>query len=401
MRIDSAGNVGIGAASILGYTIWNAKNMTGGSTTVGQINVGTIQSDCTANASMYMAQPSTAAASFTLPVLVYYNTYQSTFGAGSAVTSQIGFRAQASMIGATTNYAFQADNTAAVTSGKTAYGFYSAVNAATGGGTTYGFYAAGTADNYFAGNVGIGTNSTLDTKVRIGGAVVYPASGGSSFGLKVNGIAGAGGTSNAGCVISIATTEDAVATYSNVYSFYAQQGTVSGGSRLGTTNYFGFIVDSTPVNATNNYGFYSNISSAANRYNFYAAGTAPNYFGGNVTVGGGGTLGYGAGSGGTVTQATSKATAVTLNKSSGQITTHNAALAAGATVSFTWNNSMLTATDTVVTSMKTGYATFGAYSLEVENVSAGTATVVIRNNTGGSLSEAFTFSFSIIKGSTS
>jgi len=111
-------------------------------------------------------------------------------------------------------------------------------------------------------------------------------------------------------------------------------------------------------------------------------------------------LGYGAGSGGTVTQATSKATAVTLNKPSGQITTDNASLAAGATVSFTWNNSLFTATDTVVTSMKTGYGTFGSYSLEVENVSAGSATVVIKNNTGGSLSEAFTFSFAVIKGST-
>lgn len=47
-----------------------------------------------------------------------------------------------------------------------------------------------------------------------------------------------------------------------------------------------------------------------------------------------GGLGYGTGAGGTVTQATSKSTAVTLNKPCGQITMNNAALAAGATVSF-------------------------------------------------------------------
>ena len=34
-----------------------------------------------------------------------------------------------------------------------------------------------------------------------------------------------------------------------------------------------------------NYGFYSNLASAANVWNFYAAGTANNYFGGNVGIG--------------------------------------------------------------------------------------------------------------------
>lgn len=47
-----------------------------------------------------------------------------------------------------------------------------------------------------------------------------------------------------------------------------------------------------------------------------------------------GPLGYGIGAGGTVTQATSKSTAVTLNKPSGQITMHNARLGAGNTVAF-------------------------------------------------------------------
>lgn len=42
-----------------------------------------------------------------------------------------------------------------------------------------------------------------------------------------------------------------------------------------------------------------------------------------------GGIGYQAGSGGAVMQATSKGTSVTLNKPSGQITMNNAALAAG------------------------------------------------------------------------
>ena len=49
--------------------------------------------------------------------------------------------------------------------------------------------------------------------------------------------------------------------------------------------------------------------------------------------------------GGTVTQATNKSTAVTLNAESGQITMNNAALAAAAEVSFTVNNDKVAATD--------------------------------------------------------
>ena len=53
------------------------------------------------------------------------------------------------------------------------------------------------------------------------------------------------------------------------------------------------------------------------------------------------TLGYGTDAGGTVTQATSKSTAVTLNKPCGQITMNNAALAANTSVAFLFNNSLL------------------------------------------------------------
>jgi hypothetical protein len=51
------------------------------------------------------------------------------------------------------------------------------------------------------------------------------------------------------------------------------------------TNSYGFNVSSALTGATNNYGFYSNIAAAANRYNFYAAGTAQNYFAGVTGIG--------------------------------------------------------------------------------------------------------------------
>ena len=63
-------------------------------------------------------------------------------------------------------------------------------------------------------------------------------------------------------------------------SFY----TLGAGSSI--TNHYGFFADGSLGNATNTYGFYSGIVSGANRYNFYAAGTAANVFVGDTTLGG-------------------------------------------------------------------------------------------------------------------
>lgn len=117
---------------------------------------------------------------------------------------------------------------------------------------------------------------------------------------------------------------------------------------------------------------------------------------GNVLVTNAAGLGYGTGAGGTVTQATSKSTAVTLNKPAGRITTAADALAAGATVSFTLNNSLISATDVV---MVTPYG-FSSYTAVVGEVSAGTATIRLTNLSGGSLSQAVGINFAIIKGAT-
>ena len=67
-----------------------------------------------------------------------------------------------------------------------------------------------------------------------------------------------------------------------------------------------------------------------------------------------GVVGYGTGAGGTVTQATSKSTAVTLNTPTGQIIMNNAALAAGASVFFNFNNSVLLNGDVLVVASNFG-----------------------------------------------
>ena len=105
-------------------------------------------------------------------------------------------------------------------------------------------------------------------------------------------------------------------------------------------------------------------------------------------------LGYATNTGGTVTQNTSKSTGVSLSKLCGTITMNAAALAAGTIVSFTLTNTFIKATDVLILNHSSG-GTIGAYTLEA---SAGTsnATIYVRNNTAGSLSEAIVIRFAVI-----
>lgn len=122
---------------------------------------------------------------------------------------------------------------------------------------------------------------------------------------------------------------------------------------------------------------------------------------GNIVEKTGAVIGYGTGSGGTVTQATDKATSVTLNKPIGTITMNNAALAAGASVTFTVNNSIADISSVII--VNTNQTIVGAYSnYSVQNVCAGNGNFIVnvKNISAGSLSEALQLNFAVIKGVT-
>lgn len=104
-------------------------------------------------------------------------------------------------------------------------------------------------------------------------------------------------------------------------------------------------------------------------------------------------LGYGTGSGGTVTQATSRTTGVTLNKPTGAITLFTAAGSATATT-FTVTNSLISATDTVVLSVKSATNVYIAF---VTAVAAGSFNVTFWT-TGGTASDAPVINFALMKG---
>jgi hypothetical protein len=188
------------------------------------------------------------------------------------------------------------------------------------------------------------------------------------------------------------STQDAAFTLTNLYHFSALQGTITGGSRIAPTNQAGFFVDNSIIGATNNYGFVSQIPAGTGRWNLYMNGTAPNWFSGDVLVFGAGGLGYTTGSGGTVTQGTSRTAGVTINKTNGAITLFSAAGSA-TYQTFTVTNSTVVATDTIIINQKSGT---DKYITMITNVAAGSFQVTYAT-TGGTTTEQPVFNFAVIK----
>lgn len=126
---------------------------------------------------------------------------------------------------------------------------------------------------------------------------------------------------------------------------------------------------------------------------------------GPLTVfGGTGNIGYSAGTpadptGGTVTQATNRTTAVTLNRICGAITTNNASLAAEAAAAFTVNNSLVAIGDVVVVSQRSG-SDGGNTAVFVSATAAGSFQLKVANNNasaGTAETGAIIINFAVIK----
>lgn len=112
-----------------------------------------------------------------------------------------------------------------------------------------------------------------------------------------------------------------------------------------------------------------------------------------VTSSGTAGVGYATGAGGAVTQATSRTTGVTLDKTSGAITLFSAAGSATETT-FTVTNSTVAATDVIILNQKSGT---DLYDLMVTAVAAGSFNLTFRT-TGGTTTETPVFNFAVIKG---
>ena len=132
-----------------------------------------------------------------------------------------------------------------------------------------------------SGNVGIGGTAEAYSRLNLLGT--YPTSSNATQVVRLSGTIPSGTTASYRSFLSRPVTQATAFTLTNLIHFEADPQTLGAGSAV--TNQYGFSVADSLTGATNNYGFYSNIASGSNRYNFYAAGTAQNYFAGRTDVG--------------------------------------------------------------------------------------------------------------------
>jgi hypothetical protein len=384
-----AGSLGIGTTSLTGYTLRVGKNLTGAAVSYQVAANYTVQSDVS-GARTFQSAPSTQATAFTLGSLYHFVAEVPGVGAGSTITNQYGFLAANGLEVATNNY-----------------GFASSIAS---GANNWNIYSSGTAKNYLAGALGIGvTSSTASLAVNRN---LTGATSNSQVVCSYTVLSDV--TSTAYTFESLVQTEGAAFTLGNLAHYHVSGLILGGGSAV--TNQYALQINDIS-GATNNYGVYSNISSGANKWSFYSIGTANNAFNGNTRFGSttapvatvdvtgsvaattsirssGGTsgIGYATGAGGTVTQNTSRTTAVTLDKVTGAITLVSAAGSASYQ-SFTVTNSAVAATDVVIVNQKSGT---DKYITLVTNVAAGSFQITFAT-TGGTTTEQPVFNFAVIK----
>jgi hypothetical protein len=395
VRIDNYVSIGGAAASTTGLKVVSAA-LTGTSQD-GIQSAPVATSAATAQIRAFTAIPGTAAAAFTCAAAYGFRAYDASTGAGSTITSLYGVYVND------------------LTQGTNNYGITSIV---TSGTNKFNIYASGTADNYFAGDVGIGT-SAPSRKLHVVGsnAVALLADSGTDntiaifqssnaqANLDVTGSGarfriGASGTGE--FFLSTGTTSTYTERLRIDSTGNVGIGTSSPGAKLDVVGNM-LLSASNPLLRFNTGGPQIYVTTS-NTLQFSMNGGTNEAMridsSGNVLVTTAAGLGYGTGSGGTVTQATSKSTAVTLNKPSGRITMNGAALAASTTVEFTFNNSLIAGGDMVVFNITGNAATAAAYNIGTRGLAAGSVVVGIRNVTAGSLSESIQLTFALIKGAT-
>ncbi len=115
----------------------------------------------------------------------------------------------------------------------------------------------------------------------------------------------------------------------------------------------------------------------------------------------GGKFGYPTGTGGTVTQTTSRTTGVTLNKLSGQITLVAGSIAGLTSQEFTLTNSYIAATDMVLVSFASGL-TSAQYDVTVTATANGSCKLSIHNvNNSATATDTPVINFLVLKGAAS
>ncbi len=133
-----------------------------------------------------------------------------------------------------------------------------------------------------AGRIAIGATAAFSDSHKFAILGGLPSSAGVTAGFVLRVLVPSSSTNNFISCLSNIGTEAASYTVNSLEHYAAAQQSLGAGSAIGSQ--YGFVARDSLTGATNNFGFWSNIASGTGRWNFYANGTAQNYFGGQVTV---------------------------------------------------------------------------------------------------------------------
>lgn len=255
------GALGIGTTAISNVNLRISKPITGSVGSYGVISDGQLQSDVTSQAAYFRTSANTVATTFTLASLAHFNATQAALGAGSAITTQSGFEASSTLTSATNNY-----------------GFRGGLLAATG---RYNLYMEGTANNYLAGRLSIGSLSFFSTTNFTNALPITGAT--TAYGNYTNAAIQSDVTAVGVYNATLSATQATSFTLPALVHYQASQGTFGAGSTV--TTQIGFNALNTMIGATNNQGFRGQIASGTGRYNLYMDGTAQNWLRGNLAIG--------------------------------------------------------------------------------------------------------------------
>jgi hypothetical protein len=157
------GSLGIGATTLTGYNLRIGKDISGASGFIGLSIDGLIQPSVTSAYTAFRSRPNMQTTTFNLSVLSHFVAQQGNISGGATVTDQYGFLANNELTNATNNY-----------------GFFGNIPNGT---NRWNIYMNGTADNYLAGKLLIGTTTVstfaLDVNgtARVSGALTINTSG--------------------------------------------------------------------------------------------------------------------------------------------------------------------------------------------------------------------------------
>jgi hypothetical protein len=154
----------------------------------------------------------------------------------------------------------------------------------------WGLYGAGTANNYMAGSLGIGTTTLTSGRLNIAGSGIDRA-------INI-GFTFSGATTRYGILQYNTINSDVTSTANNYYSQFATQAAsftltnvrhyitadIALGLGSSVTNQVAYYA-STLQSATNNFGFQGDLTAATGCWNIYMSGTASNYLEGDTAIG--------------------------------------------------------------------------------------------------------------------